>query len=319
MLEELYVENFALIEKLRLSLTAGLNALTGETGAGKSLVVDAVALLIGGRAKDSLIRSGCERCFVEGLFLPPFSKQIEEQLVEAAIETDDGFILSRELIRGGRSICRINGRTVSATSLRQIGRLLINIHGQMEHMLLLEEEQQLRLLDSFGGEEVLKQAAEVAEAYRQWQQYCQQLQDYHNNKNQRSKRLELLSYEIKEIENAAFAVDEEQNLKEESLRLANAERLLSLTAETHRILAEERGITEQLSEAVALLNKIAEIDKKETELSCRLSSLYYEIEDISREVAAYGDSLDVNNYHLEDIESRLALLGRLKRQVWRQY
>ena len=312
MLEELYVENFALIEKLRLSLTAGLNALTGETGAGKSLVVDTVALLIGGRAKDNLIRSGCDRCYIEGLFSPPFSRQIEEQLTETGIETEDNLILCRELIRGGRSICRINGRTVSAGILRQVGRLLINIHGQMEHMLLLEDEQQLQLLDSFGGEEELTKSAEVAVSYHQWQQYQQQLNEYHDNKEQRSKRRQLLAFEIKEIEDASLTVDEEQNLKDESLRLANAERLLAFTADTCRLIAEDRGISEQLSQAVTALNKTAEIDKKAMELSQRLSSLYYEVEDISREVAAYRDSLDVNNYRLEDVESRLALLGRFK-------
>ena len=152
MLYELYVENIALLRQVRLKLAPGMNALTGETGAGKSLVVDAVSLLIGGRGSDSFIRSGEDRAVVEGVFLPPFPAAFCQALADQA-DPEDSIILSRELIRGGRSLARLNGRSIPLARLRELGRLLINIHGQHEHILLLEDERQLALVDGYGGAE----------------------------------------------------------------------------------------------------------------------------------------------------------------------
>lgn len=153
MLQELYVENFALIDKLSLPLAPGLNVLTGETGAGKSLLLDAVSLLIGGRAQEQFIRDGYDKCLVQGIFSLPCPKEIEKLLEDnGLLPEDETLILSREYSRSAKNSCRLNGRVIPLSLLREIGRGLINIHGQMEHMLLLEDETQATLLDSFGGE-----------------------------------------------------------------------------------------------------------------------------------------------------------------------
>ena len=167
MLQALYVENFALIERLELPFAQGLNALSGETGAGKSLLLDAVSLLIGGRAQEQFIRDGHDRCLVEGRFFGPYPAALAALLAENGLSfaAEDALILSREYQRNGRNICRINGRAVPLGLLRQAGRLLINIHGQMEHMLLLEERQQSALLDRFGGPALEQAKAAVGTAF----------------------------------------------------------------------------------------------------------------------------------------------------------
>ena len=164
MLYELYVENFALIRKMRLTFSSGMTALTGETGAGKSLIIDAVSLLIGSRGSDNFIRSGQDRCIIEGIFLPPYPESVVAFLLEQGIEIEDNLILSRELIRGGRGLARINGRVAPVSHLREIGRQLINIHGQHEYTSLLEETRQLYVLDSFGGHDLAIIAAETEKA-----------------------------------------------------------------------------------------------------------------------------------------------------------
>lgn len=316
MLLELYVENFAIISKLRLALAAGLNALTGETGAGKSLVVDAVALLIGGRGGDGFIRSGNDRCLIEGVFARPFSPELEALLAEQGLtpEQDDLLVLSRELVRGGRSICRINGRTVTLSQLRGLGMFLLNIHGQMEHMLLLEEGRQLELLDSYGGEQLLAAKRLVAACYDEMQAQKKRLADYEHNKEQRAERMALLQEQIEELSTAQLQIDEEQALREESRRLANAEKLTALSEEAQQALDGSGTAQESLSLAVSLLRQIAHLDQSVDDLRERTETLYFEVEDVAFQLAAYKNAINLDGYRLERVEERLALLGRLRKK-----
>ena len=317
MLYELYVENFAIIGQMRLRMGQGLNALTGETGAGKSLVIDAVALLIGGRGSDSFIRSGFERCVIEGVFTRPFSAELIQALQELGLapdDEDDTLILSRELIRGGRSNCRVHGRAVNLGQLRALGRLLLNIHGQMEHMLLLEEEQQLRLLDSYGGPTLLQIKEQVGKAYAHMREKQKLYHDHEQHKAARQERMAQLKEQIKELENAALKPDEEEELRRESQRLNNAEKLLAFSAEAQAGLSGNNGATEKLSAARSALRQIARLDEQAQTLAARVESLYYEAEDVARELDHYAAALGTDAYRLDELESRLALLGRLKKK-----
>ena len=317
MLCELYVENFAIIGQMRLQLGQGLNALTGETGAGKSLVIDAVALLIGGRGNDGFIRSGFERCVIEGVFSHPFSSELEKALQDMGLIADDEndtLILSRELIRGGRGQCRANGRNLTLGQLRLLGRLLLNIHGQMEHMLLLEEEQQLRLLDSYGGFALLQIKEQVGKAYAQMREKQKLYDDYEQHKSARQERMALLVCEIAELEKAALKPNEEEELRRESQRLTYAEKLLALAADARHELSGASGASEALSGAVAALMQIVRLDGQAQALFERLESLYYETEDASRELDNYAASIGTDAYRLDELENRLALLGRLKKK-----
>ncbi|MCL1816967.1 MAG: DNA repair protein RecN [Clostridiales bacterium] len=317
MLNELYVENFAIIGQMRLPLGQGLNALTGETGAGKSLVIDAVALLIGGRGSDSFIRSGFERCVIEGVFTRPFPPELEQALEKMGLTTDDEdgtLILSREIMRGGRSYGRVNGRSLSLGQLRLLGRLLLNIHGQMEHMLLLEEEQQLRLLDSYGGSELLQIKEDVEKAYTRMKENQKIKDNYEQHKAERQERMAVLAAEVNELEKAALKPHEEDELRHESQRLGHAEKLLIFSAEALRELSGASGAAEALSAAAAVLRQIARLDNEALALAERLESLYYETEDASRELADYAAAIGTDAHRLDELESRLALLSRLKKK-----
>ena len=317
MLYELYVENFAIIGQMRLQLGQGLNALTGETGAGKSLVIDAVALLIGGRGSDGFIRGGFERCVIEGVFTRPFSAELCLILQELGLiidDEDDTLILSRELIRGGRSYCRVNGRAVNLGQLRSLGRLLLNIHGQMEHMLLLEEEQQLRLLDSYGGAMLLQIKEQVEKTYNKMREKQKQCDDYEQHKTARQERMAVLAEQIRELEAAALKPQEEEDLRRESQRLNYAEKLLAFAAAAQRELSGAAGAADTLSAAVAALKQIARLDEQAQALAERLESLYYEAEDLARELDHYTVTIGTDGYRLDELESRLALLSRLKKK-----
>ncbi|MCR4962761.1 MAG: DNA repair protein RecN [Firmicutes bacterium] len=314
MLYELSVENFALIQGLSLPLSPGFNALTGETGAGKSLIVDAMALLTGGKANENLIRSGCNRCRVEGVFAAPYPDELYALLDGYWDEEspEDTLIVSRELSRGGRGVCRINGRAVNLSLLKQAGKLLINIHGQHEHMLLLEEDKQTQLLDSFGGDNQTAAKEATAAAFAAWQQAKSDLAAYENDKQGRSQRLDWLTYQIDEIENAGLRPGEEEELEEESQRLDHGEKLLQLSDQAHQAL-EAAGLN-ALHQAAANFRQAAAWDKQAAALSDRLESLYYEAEDCQREISSYRLGVNADPYRLEEVENRLAQIGRLKKK-----
>jgi DNA repair protein RecN (Recombination protein N) len=313
MLYELYAENFALMAGLRLSLGEGMNALTGETGAGKSLLIDAVSLLIGGRGSDAFIRSSCDKCLVEGIFMPPYPKEAVELLRGESFDPEDNLILSRELVRGGRSLARINGRGVNLAQLRELGRLLVNIHGQSEHMLLLEDSRQLMLLDSFAPRiEPLR--AIVAAAYRNMREAERKVDDYLQNQEQRSERIEELTYIIEELTKADLRSGEDDELNAESHLLAHGERLYQLAADGLEKMNASSAALDSLNAALACGKAIAALDPQAEALCKRQESLFYEAEDLTRELSAYRARLNLDMNHQDAVEARLAALGRLKKK-----
>jgi DNA repair protein RecN (Recombination protein N) len=311
MLRELFVENFALIERVTLSLASGFNCLSGETGAGKSLIVDAVSLLLGGRGKEHLIRSGEDKCLVEGFFLPPFPPELLLLLADTGLDAKaEELILSREYSRAGRSICRINGRTVNLNLLRQAGCLLVNIHGQKEYALLLQEEQQLHLLDSFGGSELLALRHEVAAS---WLRICrgrEESQKHNRLQEESRRRLDWLRFELEEIDAARLQTDEEVILAEERQVLLNSEHLQEESARLNQALTNNQN----LQAAYQSFRRLIALDPGTTALAERFNSLYYELEDINREISHYLENITNNPRRLEEIEQRLALINQLRRK-----
>lgn len=313
MLQALYVENFALIERLELPFAQGLNALSGETGAGKSLLLDAVSLLIGGRAQEQFIRDGHDRCLVEGRFFGPYPAALAALLAEngLSLEAEDALILSREYQRNGRNICRINGRAVPLGLLRQAGRLLINIHGQMEHMLLLEERQQSALLDRFGGPALEQAKAAVGTAFAQMEQWRQKAVSYESQKQERAQRLDWLQFQLEEIQQAELQPGEEEALNQERNRLLHAETL----RETLRAaMADAESAAEAAANALAPLKKGAAIDASLSAVLANAEDIYYNLEELRVSLSAYSDAVESNPYRLEEIEDRLALLRRLTKK-----
>ncbi|NMA15341.1 MAG: DNA repair protein RecN [Clostridia bacterium] len=317
MLKELYVENFALIEKLQVNFQAGFNVLTGETGAGKSLIIDAVGILIGGRPSQDMVRTGAEKATIQGCFCEPFHPEIISFLKEAGFTLKDGIlVISREIRNSGKHTCRVNYRVVPVSLYREIGRKLINIHGQHEHIALLEEENQRLLLDSFGGEEVLQLREEVKASYSVLQELRRKLEGMLKNAQDAERRKDLLFYQINEIENAALRPGEEEKLQGEKSVLQNAEKLAFDCRAAYEKLYGSRvqGAVDLVSEADSLLKPLVEIDKNVEPITQRLDEIYYLLEDVVRDIAGYQDSIESNPMRLEQVERRLLEVKKLKKK-----
>ncbi|MEG1998235.1 MAG: AAA family ATPase, partial [Clostridiales bacterium] len=213
MLKELHVENLALIQQATIEWEKGFNALTGETGAGKSMVIDAMGLLLGGRAQQEYIRSGSDQCLVQGSFLGPFPVAVVTDLTEAGIACEEELIFSREIQRSAKSVCRINLRSVPLTFYRGIICRLVNIHGQMEHMNILEPWCQLSLLDCYGGEDLAHAAERVSEAYGKWSIAKRAVAEFEKNQTDLAAKSDFLRWQLQEIEKAGLLLGEEDTLK----------------------------------------------------------------------------------------------------------
>ncbi|MBQ9992493.1 MAG: DNA repair protein RecN [Firmicutes bacterium] len=316
MLKEIYAENFALIDKLRQGFDAGLTVLTGETGAGKSVIVDAVGLLMGGRFEQQFIRSGSDKCIVEGVFAPPFPAAAIELLQNAGLDIDaeEDIILSREGSRTGKNTARINFRPVTLALLRDLGRILINIHGQAEYTTLCEEEKQLEMTDAFGGESLLKQKKAVAEA---WDKFCSletEYQQLQKTIKEAAQKEDFLRFQIKELKNANLLPDEDEELRQTAQKLAHGEKLLACSMESKELLNGSGSILEQLDTVLYDLKQIAAKDSSAKEMSERAESIYFELEDLAANVADYAESINFDPNYIEEVQSRLAELERLKKK-----
>ena len=313
MLYELYANNFAIMKDLRLTLGEGMNAITGETGAGKTLIIDALSLLLGARSSDSYIRSGCEKCLVEGVFLPPHPKPAESLIEELGFDPAENLILSRELVRGGKSVARINSRIVNLTMLRNLGRLLVNIHGQSEHMLLLEDSQQLFLLDSF-GQDIEKLLSATYMSYQMMQQAKKAVAEYEHNKENRAQRIEELKYLIDELTKAELLAGEDEQLAAEANLLAHGEQLYQLASDGLNAMTGTDAAIDMLRNNLSVLKDIANLDPKLANLATRQENLFFEAEDISRELTLYRDRVNLDAFRMEEVQTRLAVIEKLKKK-----
>jgi len=320
MLAELHIENFAIIEELHLRFGPGFNVLTGETGAGKSIIVDAVSTLLGGRAETGVIRSGADEARVEGIFL--LNKAMQEAILPILRrdglegEDEETLILAREIRRGGRSICRVNGRAVTLKVLEQIGQRLVDIHGQTEHLSLLRVREHLDLLDRYGRLWPLRER--VAAKVRELRQVRQELEGLLRDERELARRADLLAYQVREIASANLRVGEEEELESERARLANAERLMELADETYRALYE--GEEGQLS-AIDLLGQVArnlaELERLDPGLRGQQQAAEEaacQLEELARSLRAYRDTIEYNPARLRQVEERLDLIHELKRK-----
>ncbi|NLA11025.1 MAG: DNA repair protein RecN [Firmicutes bacterium] len=322
MLEELRVSNFALIEDLSLPLRAGLNVLSGETGAGKSIIIGAIGLLLGERALTEQIRHGEESAFVEGIFAPPgpAAAGIEALLDGAGIEGSGTLIVAREMSRSGRSVGRVNGRTVPVFFLRELGELLVDLHGQHEHQSLLRPRYQLELLDYYGGEKTAAAVQLVERLYRKRQELTERLEGLGRDSAERERRMEILSFQIEKIREARLEPAEEERLLQEEQILAHAERLGELLAESYARLyrGDERRDAPAVIDLLALLQgsleEAAGIDPELTPLVGLLESAAAQVEEVSHTLRDYQASFAYDPARLDAVQQRLEQLRSLKRK-----
>jgi DNA repair protein RecN (Recombination protein N) len=319
MLSELSIENFAIIDHLELNFTPGLITFTGETGAGKSIIIDAVEVLLGGRAETVMIRSEAERAIIEAVFEIP--KAIKTHLTEILkreelLEETDRVTLGREIRRNGRNVARVNGRNVNTALLTEIGELLVDVHGQSEHLSLLRVRKHLQLLDSYADAEGL--LADYRETYQRLQSVRRSLDELRQAESEAARRADLLSYQINEIEAARLQPGEEDGLREERNRLANAEGLATLAQEAVQLLdeglPEAASITDLLGNATHAISSLSKLDPSQETLAEQAQLLFENLADITRSLRLYQESIEFNPQRLDQVEERLGLLHNLKRK-----
>ncbi len=320
MLKELHIRNFAIVDELHLILEPGLNILTGETGAGKSILIDAVALLLGGRADTTMIRQGAKRARVEGMFLlsPEHQETLTPLLEREGVEGEspDTLWLSRELRLGGRTVARVNGSVVSVALLRRVAEELVDIHGQSKHLSLLREREHLLLLDRFAGLEPLRQ--EMSQTVRALQTARRELSSLRQNERERMQRIDLLRFQIEEIERARLEEEEVTTLQAELTRLSHAEQLADLASALLTILEEGQkevpAVLDLLGQAQREMSALVRIDASLAPQAQWLEEAEYRITDAARAVRDYLDHIEFNPQRLAWVQDRLALIRQLMRK-----
>lgn len=319
MLGELRIENFAIIQQLDLRFHKGLVIVTGETGAGKSILLDAIMALVGGKVDASMVRSGTDRAIVEADFELPAETQSEILEILAREGLDEGthtVSLGREIRLEGRSIARVNGRSVNVGLLKELGTYLVDIHGQAEHLSLLDVRSHLSLLDRYADVDV-----ELREYRRHFQNFAEvrkELSELHQLEQEAARKTELLNFQVQEIELAQLKEGEEEELDQERSRLANAESL-SASAQQALVLLDEGGpessaVSDMFGQVVQLLNSLARIDTSRQPLADQADGMAAQISEISSEVRNYLDEIEFNPKRLEQVENRLELIHQLKRK-----
>jgi DNA repair protein RecN (Recombination protein N) len=319
MLTELHITNFAIIDQLELRFPAGLVIFTGETGAGKSIILDAIEALVGARAETTSIREGAERASLEAVFkLDENNRSTINQILsdEDLLDDPDFVTLGREIRREGRTVARVNGRTVNVGLLREIGSQLVDIHGQSEHLSLLNVKKHLSLLDRFAVTSGLLE--DYQSNYRTWQALRRELDQLRKLERDADRRMELLSFQIEEIEAAKPVVDEEQELKDERNRLANAENLAEYGRTALSLLDEANpempGISDLVGQVLHALHGLTRIDGSQANLAEQADSLAVLVNELSRDLRSYLDQIEYNPRRLEVVEERLEVLRTLQRK-----
>lgn len=319
MLSELRIRDFAIIKELEISFEPGFVVFTGETGAGKSIIIDAVELLLGGRAESTMVRTSASAAIIEGTFLlnefviRELSPFLDE---EGLLDDPQVLVLGREIRREGRNICRVNGRTVNLGVLRKAGEMLVDVHGQSEHLSLLRVREHIDLLDRYAQTE--EPRTEFEALNRELGQARSELQDLRQQERDAARRAELLTFQINEIEAASLRNGEIAELVEERTRLANSEQLATLAERIIAALADgrhaERSASDMLGEGVETLERLAKVDASKDSLAVETQALLEQLQDVARRIRLYREQLEFNPVRLNEVEERLGLIRSLERK-----
>lgn len=319
MLKELSIHNIALIDQQSIAFFGGFSVLTGETGAGKSIIIEALNFVLGERASRELVKSGEEKASVEATFALLAGEPVFEVLQEQGIDCEENELtLYREFSISGKNVCRANGTLINAGALKLIGDALVDIHGQHAHQSLLDEKKHIGLLDRFAGKEALDVKSRVAEAHHRASESRRLLSAAQFNEQERTRRIDLLTYQIKEIDAANLTIGEEEQLEEQRGLLQNAQAVMEGLEGANAALsgdeAENGGALASFSVALHMLDSIARLSADYQQLSEKLHALYYDLEDASYTLRDYRTDFSFEPGMLDEIESRLELISTLKRK-----
>ena len=319
MLTELHIQNFAIIDKLDLRFGSGLIILTGETGAGKSIILDAVVMLIGGKADTTFVRTDSEAALVEGVFQlkGPEREVVHEILNREELMDDPNYvILSREIRKEGRSVARVNGRTVGVSLLKELGALVVDIHGQAEHLSLLDSRAHLGLLDRYA--EVARPLSDYRQTYHALMNLRHELGELRKAQADAERKIEMLTYQAEEIEAARLKIGEDEDLRQERDRLANAESLAQNAQEALNVLEEGSpempAATDLVGQAAQALAALAKIDSGQNELANQAEILPDSMSEIIHSLRGYLEEIEFNPKRLDEVEERLDLIRSLIRK-----
>lgn len=316
MLSSLTIKNFAIIDKIQIDFQPKMTVLTGETGAGKSIVIDALGLLAGGRGSADYIRKGKKKALLQALFILPKNAPAYRILDEVGISYDDnGLILQRELYRNGHNICRINGELVNLTNMRRVGETLIDIHGQNEHQELMRPDKHLSLLDSFANKQLRALKDKYSESYQQYRKEKASLEKKEKNEKDWVQRLDMLQFQVQEIKTAQLQPEEEEQLAEEKEQLDNYQAIHDALENSYQLLSgEENDALGQVGSVMEQMQRVAEFSPDLGQISQRITDAYYGLSDSVRDVSNQLATMEWDENRLDQIEHRLDDIHQLKRK-----
>ncbi|MEY8441230.1 DNA repair protein RecN [Lactobacillaceae bacterium 24-114] len=317
MLQELTIDNLAIIKHLSLDFAENMTVLTGETGAGKSIIIDAVGLLAGGRGSQEFIRRGADKLSLQGQFIFPNDPDFIQLLDTLGIDHEDGvLIISREIYRGGRNIIRVNGSLINTTTLRKIGAGLVDIQGQNEHQSLLQPEMHLGMLDQYAVREVTPILEEYRQKYAEYTSLKSAVKKRQNNEQQWAQRLDMLRYQVNEIEEAQLKPDEEEELTSERTRLEHFQQINNALQQAVTVFngSDQQSVLDQVGTVMDSVNEIAEFDDDYNLLSKSINDAYYSLQDVANEASQQLDLLEFDEGRLQEIDQRLTTIGDLERK-----
>lgn len=302
MIGTLHIKNIGIIEDLSIDLNNGLNVLTGETGAGKTLIIDSLQIISGGRFSKEMIRKGETNSFVELCMYEPDNEN----------SIDGNIIISREISLKGKNMCKINGRMVTVAELKEFMSKFIEIHGQNDNQNLLDEKLHLEYLDGYIGEKIRKEKEIYEKHYDKYNQIKKELKENYGDEKEKQRKLDLLKYQLKEIEEANLKPNEDEELEEKRKIVVNSEKISENLKEADGLISEN-GI-DSISMAIRALEKIETIDEKYEKVSSNLKNIYYELQELSRDISGYSQDIYFDEEESNYIEERLDLIHSLKRK-----
>ncbi|BCG60077.1 DNA repair protein RecN [Paenibacillus sp. URB8-2] len=316
MLETLSIRNLAVVESVDVYFYPGFHVLTGETGAGKSIIIDALGLIAGGRGSADSIRYGCEKAEMEALFSLRSGHSVWDTLEKLGIraQKEEHLIIRRELNTQGKSTSRVNGQMVNLTMLREIGEQLVNIHGQHEHQNLLRPERHLGLLDTYGESVIGPLKADYQEKYSKFAQVEKELRELQDSSQRSYQMLDLYRFQLEEISSAALKCGEDELLSEERVKLSHSEKMMDSVSGAYEVLNGRQGL-EAISNAISTLEDVFRYDEKSLRpVLEQLQSSFYQLEDASFQLRDYREDIEFNPARLEEVENRLDLISGLRRK-----
>ena len=319
MLARLSIKNVALIERADIEFGEGLNVLSGETGAGKSVILDSVNFVLGAKADRSMIRYGESECMVKAEFIVPENSKSVQILREMDVDTDGEIIISRKFTDAGKNVIKINGNTVTATMLRSVTDSLVDVHGQSEHFFLLKESNQLKTLDEVVGDVLVPLKEELSTYLKHKKQLREQISLLGGDEKERGRRLDILSFQIEEIESADLKEGEEDELIAKRNKIVNLEKIIAALRETMQAISGENGVTDGLRYAARAMLGISRIDEEYASLCDRIESVASDAEDVSETLSDMADKLDFDENEAQETEARLDIIRALKRKYGANY